>query len=131
MECKGCGGIVSASSRSGKCRSCYKEGTLAQTVGDVWERYDGNRHQYRLVGNYIRRNAQHMYASVEKVCEHCGWQHDVAIHHKVAIADMSRLATVGDVNSRENILFLCGNCHGYMHSYGELPVLLQKPILAH
>lgn len=120
IACIGCGEKVSSRSKSGKCKKCVTDEYLSITVAELKERYANYQHPYRPVGDYIRAKARSMYGELDQ-CEHCGWKYNILIHHKDEIKDAMDEVTVGELNARERLLFLCGNCHNYLHSFGCLP----------
>lgn len=48
---------------------------------------------------------------IEMPCAHCGYDKHVELHHIKSIASFSDDSLVKEVNSKENIIPLCPNCH--------------------
>jgi hypothetical protein len=102
-------------SRNAKhCRDCIKgkkhyHGIPAelQTIEECSKRKGANR--YDLVRTHARRT----YASQlnNPCCQHCGYNKHVELCHKKPIFSFPKETTIAEVNSIENILFLCPNCH--------------------
>ena len=61
----------------------------------------------------IRTNAQGLYRkySLPLVCAHCGYDKHVEICHIKAIKDFDDSALISEINSKENLIALCPNCH--------------------
>jgi hypothetical protein len=102
--------------RKGKyCRECihnkeHYQGAGAierQTISFASRRGGANRY------DAIRANARFTYRDFLKTpcCEKCGYNKHVELCHKQSISSFPKDTLVADVNKRENILFLCPNCH--------------------
>ena len=61
----------------------------------------------------IRYNAQQVYKYSNSlyVCAHCGYDKHVEICHIKAIKDFDDSALISEINSKENLIALCPNCH--------------------
>lgn len=53
-----------------------------------------------------RKNASHV-----KVCEYCGYNRTVEVCHIKPIASFSRDEPISSINSLDNLICLCPNCH--------------------
>lgn len=60
---------------------------------------------------YIRERARTKYEDILDKCTKCGYEHHVEVCHIKPISDFEDTDTVGMVNSIDNIIFLCPNCH--------------------
>lgn len=112
--CTSCPTLVS--SRRLRCDSCwafhYETTRKNKTLGEY-------RHDKSLKGKHrswvhaeIRGFARRWNKQlVNEPCRHCGYDKHVEIAHIKAISAFSDDALLGEVNSRENLLPLCPNCH--------------------
>lgn len=81
------------------------------------------------IGEYNRRNAKSIkhtswtYAAIRTLnrswnkemlllgCASCGYSKHVELAHRKAVSEFSKDALLGEVNSKENVVQLCRNCH--------------------
>lgn len=86
---------------------------LDQTLGSLRER---TKHLHKSSSHAAVRN----YARVihkdllDKPCAHCGYEDHVELAHIKAVSTFPDTATIREVNSPENIIQLCPNCHWRM-----------------
>lgn len=59
----------------------------------------------------IRNEARHRYKNVENQCEKCDENFHIEICHIRPIGDFPLDTRIEIINARDNILFLCPNCH--------------------
>lgn len=59
----------------------------------------------------IRSMARKQHLSSEQACELCGYKLHVEVAHRRALSTWPLDSLVCDVNSRDNIMLLCPNCH--------------------
>jgi hypothetical protein len=77
------------------------------TIEHVVKRTGSNRY------DRVRAHAHRKYKDElnKPVCNACSYDKHVEICHKRPISDFPKTTTLKEVNSKENILFLCPNCH--------------------
>lgn len=78
-----------------------------QTIEECCKRKGSNRY------DIIRDNTRRLYKNNLKnpICEFCGYSKHVEICHRKPISSFPKETLVSVVNDKENILFLCPNCH--------------------
>lgn len=61
----------------------------------------------------IRAHCHTLYKAEKKnpICQHCGYNKHIELCHIQSIASFPKETKLKVVNARENILFLCPNCH--------------------
>lgn len=73
---------------------------------DVIKREGANRY------DIIRFWARNSILNIEQAkCEKCGYSKHVEVAHKKAISKYPEDSSIATVNSRDNIMLLCPNCH--------------------
>ena len=96
------------------CFQCIKDkkhykGTPVeiQTIEQVVKRAGSNRY------DNIRVHARALYKKElsNPCCERCGYTKHVELCHKQAISEFEKNTLIVEVNRRDNIMFLCPNCH--------------------
>jgi len=50
-------------------------------------------------------------ATMTNACEKCGWDKHVEVCHKKPISEFPKTALLSEINSEDNLLILCPNCH--------------------
>ena len=82
------------------------------TLADYWNR-DSVKHLHISSKNvHIRMLARsHFKDLLSKPCAKCGYDKHVELCHIKAISSFTPDAKVKDVNSYENLIQLCPNCH--------------------
>ena len=91
-----------------KDKKHYKGTPVAiQTIEQVVKRAGSNRY------DNIRVHARALYKKElnSLCCEKCGYDKHVELCHKQAISEFDKNTLVLEVNRRDNIMFLCPNCH--------------------
>lgn len=64
------------------------------------------------INSHVRRFARSWNKDLtEKPCEHCGYTLHVELAHIKAVSSFDESATLGEVNSKDNLKALCPNCH--------------------
>lgn len=86
--------------------------TKSLTVGEYRHKL-ANRDKHRSwLHAEVRGFNRRWNASLRELpCQHCGYNKHVELCHKRDIADFPDSATLGEINSRENVIQLCRNCH--------------------
>lgn len=59
----------------------------------------------------IRLKARYQYKNLKLPCENCGYEKHVEVCHKQPISSFPITTLISIVNHRNNIIFLCPNCH--------------------
>jgi hypothetical protein len=80
-----------------------KDRTLGEELSNG--RTDANRY------NNIRCNARKNMKELPKVCYNCSYDKHVEVCHKRAIKDFPNTALISEINSKDNLIYLCRNCH--------------------
>jgi hypothetical protein len=109
-QCETC--TNKAKSRRGKyCNKCLEELKMRfvnKTIGQLREeRQDATR--YSQVREHARRMMKE--SKKEKECVSCGYHKHVHTCHKKDIGDFPDQSTVKEINSLDNLVYLCPNCH--------------------
>lgn len=103
------------------CKPCYEEKFLVDwnkiTYGELKGRYQYQRN------TRIRSLARKKYFSDNRPnkCYNCGYEKHVEICHIKAISDHEDGCVISDINSKDNTIALCPNCHWEL-DYGELTI---------
>lgn len=100
------------------CKDCTSErrktqadqNYLSTTFGQVKEKYPGKSHTYYI---WIRKGARRLAQrrNMKKVCLHCGYNTYVELCHLRPISGFPDEATMAEINSEENLAYLCPNHH--------------------
>lgn len=92
-----------------QCRKCFESKryldnkTKEQMVGDNWwtKRIPIAKHARKI---YIKSDRL-------KVCVVCGYDKHYEVCHIRGVADFSNESTIEEINSLDNLIALCRNCH--------------------
>lgn len=105
--CKHCGNEIKG--RKISCTRCNKNVVDWDTV--TLSTITG-RASYQIAAN-IRRRARYRYrnSSRPKYCINCGYKKHYEVCHIQAIMDFPPETSVAEINSLENLVALCRNCH--------------------
>ena len=112
-----------------RCRASMKpisERTIAEAIAAQTHSRGANRY------NAIRSNAQIIYKAETRnaKCENCSFDQHVEVCHIKAVSEFSLDTLVSTVNSRNNIAFLCPNCHWLLdHSKLDINLLPRLTLL--
>ena len=116
--CNECDKIV-YSYRHSKCEEHYniyiqnkRSNFLNTPLKEYWQK-DSIKHLHPSSKNaHIRGLARSMNKDIIKLpCAKCGYDKHVEICHIKPIRDFNEESTIAEVNSKENIIQLCPNCH--------------------
>jgi hypothetical protein len=92
----------------------YREKTVKQI------KHEHNAEHGRPWTDRIRGYARTQHSD-KSPCVNCGYSLHTEVCHKKAISDFPDSATVAEINSDDNIVFLCRNCHWeFDHNYLQL-----------
>lgn len=94
--------------RAKMCIECWLDQMGRKTLSEVSKKYRGS-----LKWMAVREDAKNRMNrwKVEKKCEKCGWDIHVEVNHKIKISEFPLDTLIKIVNSRENLHYLCPNCH--------------------
>lgn len=108
-ECQLCG-IKRKKTTSKFCKECrYKSFVESVETSTIEEKsYDNGSPQNRY--GWIRFHARKKMEN-KKSCQCCGFSAHVEVCHIKPIGDFPKNATISEVNSFENLVILCPNCH--------------------
>lgn len=111
--CKSCSVELNRTDRS-YCAKCwptvYSSRSEARTLQEV-RAASKNQHSAAAYSS-IRQQARSKFKDIaSSQCARCGYHHHVELCHIRAIRDFPPEARIGDINSRDNIIQLCPNCH--------------------
>ena len=83
--------------------------TEMQTIEELTKRDGQQSNRY----SQIRYHGRNLYKKElsSLCCEKCGYDKHVELCHKQAISEFDKNTLVLEVNRRDNIMFLCPNCH--------------------
>jgi len=96
------------------CKKCLeivknrkKEVALNKTIKEACYTKGHISNKYALIRDHCRRE----YENKIKKCQKCGYDKHVEFCHIRPIKDFPDSTTIREVNSPENIIALCPNCH--------------------
>ncbi len=97
--------------RSSFCKNCY---SVSNNLGDITleEAIYKNHHRssaYALVRTRARILAKKL--GIDSECKICGYNKHVEIAHLKSISSFSMDTLISKINSKDNIVALCRNCH--------------------
>lgn len=93
------------------CKKCFsrrpnamKDMTLEEAIYE--------KHHKSSAFALVRSRARATKKAMEtKACERCGWDKHVEVCHKKPISEYPKTTLVSEINSEDNLLILCPNCH--------------------
>ena len=50
-------------------------------------------------------------SSVPKYCKNCGYDKHVEVCHIKSISEFDKTSLISEINSLDNLIYLCPNCH--------------------
>ena len=101
-----------------------KEILLKTTIGEYRNRIKGSQKKYHMssLNVAVRMLARSWHKELTTMpCNNCGYDKHVELCHIKGIATYPDTATMGEVNSKDNIIQLCPNCHWEL-DYGDLTI---------
>lgn len=103
--CKVCAGTVLNTHGGPRSKSIQISDNY--TIEHVVKRTGSNRY------DRVRAHAHRKYKAelLKPTCNQCSYNKHVEICHIIPISDFPKTTTLKEVNDRNNILFLCPNCH--------------------
>ena len=110
-KCQGCDNMVRSNRKNcDECIDLKKAEPSILTVGEV-RGWKSHKHP-SWAHAHIRQHGRKKYSSeLKKSCLHCGYSRHLELCHIKAISSFGDDALVSKINSRDNVVFLCRNCH--------------------
>jgi hypothetical protein len=107
-ECSLCDKLIRSNRKY--CESCFIVASSAVDMTLEEATYDKHHRSsaFALVRSRARSTEK---AKTTKACEHCGWDRHVEVCHKKPISDYPLSTMISEINSEDNLLILCPNCH--------------------
>jgi hypothetical protein len=113
-KCKNCDNLV----KSGHtfCETCTANKVHYSENGPIEERTLEQetvlkKHKGANRYDYIRQHAQRVMRGIPRRCKNCNYSKHVEVCHIKAIRDFDLKTKIKDINSKENLVLLCPNCH--------------------
>jgi len=101
-----------------RCNSCYikhvkhSDNIKTMTLFEYKNNYDmSNKHQSLLYARIRQFTKSWLKDLKNKPCSICGYDKHVELHHIKPISEFDDDATLGEINSSDNVIQLCPNCH--------------------
>lgn len=105
--CKHCG--IPVTGRKTVCEGCNRNNSdwSQRTLGEL---QSIRRYQ---ISSRIRALARYAYmkSSRPKICQNCGYDKHIEVCHIKAIDSFSMDTKISEINSMDNLVALCPNCH--------------------
>jgi len=114
IKCRGCSNLVLSDHIF--CEECVKEGKHLKMGIRIEDRTLGEEmklkgfkgaNRFSAIRNAARKVAKHL----PQCCTVCGYKKHVEVCHKKGIASFHIDTKIGDINSPDNLVLLCPNCH--------------------
>lgn len=110
-SCMRCGKTMDYKKRRMRCDECS---TPDYTLAEI--QYD--QHHTSSAWALVRSRARAIVKEREQICSKCGYDKHVECCHVIPISKFSLDVKVSEVNSENNLILLCPNCHWeYDHGY--------------
>ena len=106
------------------CRDCYNSKRTNYIINDktpIGTTFysKGSQNKYNFIRSHARRLFETL--SIEKICACCKFEHGIQICHIQPISSFSEKTPICEVNSLDNLILLCPNCHWlFDHGYSSL-----------
>lgn len=117
--CKVCGKRC-RSSNCGLCRYHWNEFILSErgklTKGELVNRNYASKNIYQLIR--VHAKALMKLWKIPKSCFVCGYNKHVEVCHIKSIGEFSEITTLSEINSRDNLKYLCPNHHWELDNEG-------------
>jgi hypothetical protein len=111
-KCPICGRIISIKSKL--CISCSHQDILKKTIGEYRNIYiEKYKRTNRDTYSNIRMQARRLMKDwkIERKCSICGYSLHVEVCHKIAINSFDDSIYISEINSKDNLIYLCRNHH--------------------
>jgi DNA-directed RNA polymerase subunit M/transcription elongation factor TFIIS len=97
------------------CDSCWYSlyGPNAKNFSKTKEELFKNKSTWQSARSSIQRSARrvYQYSDKPKHCTKCGYDKHYEVAHIKSVADFPSTALVSTINSIDNLIALCPNCH--------------------
>lgn len=103
--CKVCNVEIPLRNRRIICDDCKSVKWLSKSLENAKAMYGKGHHAK------IRQFARKEMRSSERSCFACGYNKFVEVCHIIPIREFQANATITQINNRNNLVFLCPNCH--------------------
>lgn len=112
LFCSSCGDSMLARKSKGihitKCQECYRDERNTVESSTKGELLTNDTQRYRKIRYRARRDL----AKLGKTsCDKCGYNKHVEACHKIPIRDFPLDSPIYEINSPDNLMALCPNCH--------------------
>ena len=98
------------------CRNCWQK-QMIDSFGNKTKKElvlestsYASKHRYEKIRQYGKRLSE-FYGWKKTCCEKCGYDKHTELCHKKSIQSFSDDTKVSTINHRDNLIFLCPNCH--------------------
>lgn len=92
------------------CKKCFNSKKLIQWDNITLEEVRGQRSYQK--NSRIREDARKKFLKTGITsCQKCGYDKHIEIHHIKSISSFPKTAKISEINSLENLVGLCPNCH--------------------
>lgn len=129
-NCLDCGEVCSNVDQTHRCINCHKQNLHNKSLKRISDygskslqecvdfalKYRASKHKYELIRSHAHRASRVLKWETSK-CESCGWDKHTELCHKKPISHFSTDSLLSEINSKENIAFLCPNCHWLLDHY--------------
>ena len=123
-NCLDCRKVCSNVDQTHRCINCHKQNLHTKSLKRISDygnksleecvnyalKYRESKHKYELVRDHAHR-ASHVLKWEKGQCESCGWDKHTELCHIKPISHFSKESLLSEINSKDNITFLCPNCH--------------------
>lgn len=103
--------------KSSQCRKCANKSDASLTLGETMLRY--NKHHRSNWYSLVRYRARSLYSVQGSKCQNCQYDRHIEVCHIKPISEFPEDTLIDDINTPDNILILCPNCH-WEFDNGEL-----------
>jgi 5-methylcytosine-specific restriction endonuclease McrA len=91
------------------CKPCWKQETAAKDM-TLDEASYLNHHRSSCFA-LVRSRAREIFRKANKECSNCGYKKHVEVCHIKSISSFSPDTLLSVINSKDNLVLLCPNCH--------------------
>lgn len=106
--CPVCGKLISKKSKC--CIDCYIEQKSIKSDTTLKDIHDSAPYQINArVRGFARTKVKQL--GIDKKCRICGYDKHVEVHHIKPISSFPPDTLISDINSEDNLVVLCPNCH--------------------
>jgi hypothetical protein len=108
-----CGKVISKTRKyCVDCRNTNSEEYRKMTLAEFQKRSSVKGKHPSWKNAHLRHFARRWHKErIIEPCQNCGYDKHVEVCHIKPVRDFLPTATLGEVNAKENVVFLCPNCH--------------------